>query len=144
MRRILVDHAREKKSHKRGGDWTKVPLEDNVAEDAHGSVLDVLALDQILQRLSEEQPRPASVVEMRVFGGLTMREIAHVLGVSRRTVTEDWNTARARLSAELSEEATEDPHPLLAEGAMSRWAHHVLEARERAREEADPTAPDQE
>ncbi len=101
MRRILVDHARARDASKRGGVWRRVTLTDQITA-AEGGLLDTLALDQALSRLSEMDERMAKVVEMRFFAGMKMEEIAHVLGVSRRTVAEDWNMAKRWLRKALS------------------------------------------
>lgn len=101
MRRILVESARARKAQKRGGGVTLVTLVDE-ATPASGVVLDVLALHEAMQRLSELDPRQCDVVELRFFGGLSVRETAYVLGVTDRTVVEDWRVARAWLMRELS------------------------------------------
>jgi RNA polymerase sigma factor (TIGR02999 family) len=101
MRRVLVDHAREKRSAKRGGRQTRITMADDLAAASDGS-LDLLLLHDALERLEALDARAASVAEMRVFAGLTSNEIAHVLGVSRRTADGDWLTARAWLSRELA------------------------------------------
>jgi RNA polymerase sigma factor (TIGR02999 family) len=96
MRRILVDHARERHAAKRPGAGVKVTLGDQV-----GAVLppdcELLMLDQALDELALNQPRQAHIVELRYFGGLSEDEVAQVLSVSRATVTRDWQTARAWL-----------------------------------------------
>ena len=101
MRRILVDHARARDASKRGGVWRRVTLTDQIAVGESG-LLDTIALDQALSKLSEMDGRMARVVEMRFFAGMKMEEIAHVLGVSRRTVAEDWNMAKRWLRKALS------------------------------------------
>jgi RNA polymerase sigma-70 factor (ECF subfamily) len=100
MRRILVDHARRRASVKRAGDWTRVTLEDNVAVDGTRE-LDLLALDDALDRLSELDPRHGRIVELRFFGGLSVAETASVLNVSPATVKRDWSLARAWLHRHL-------------------------------------------
>ena len=100
MRRVLVDAARRRAAAKRGGDVRPVTLaEDQVRVD--GFALEIMALDDALERLSEESPRMASVVEARFFGGLTYPEIAEALDVSERTVKYDWAMARAWLQREI-------------------------------------------
>jgi RNA polymerase sigma-70 factor, ECF subfamily len=101
MRRILVDHARAKHYEKRGGGAAHVPLEE-AAVVSEGKAAEILALDEALRALAEIDPRRASVVELRYFGGLSNEEIAEVLKVSTNTVTRDWNMARAWLYHELS------------------------------------------
>jgi RNA polymerase sigma factor (TIGR02999 family) len=99
MRRILVDHARQRAAKKRGGSDLRL----TVAEDAPApeKSVDLIALDMALGKLAALAPRQARVVEMRFFGGLTGDEAAEVLGVSRETVKRDWIAARALLFREL-------------------------------------------
>jgi RNA polymerase sigma factor (TIGR02999 family) len=106
MRRLIVDHARRKKGPKRGGVQGKLTLDE--ARD-HAIVLDerIADLNDALQRLEELDARPAAVVEMRFFGGLTEQEIADVLGISTATVKRDWEFARAWLLAQLTPAATD-------------------------------------
>lgn len=99
MRRILVDHARRRAAAKRGGGWERVSLAD--APAAEEDTVEVLRLHQALERFAAMDPRGAQVVELRVFGGLTVGEAAQVLGVSRRTVEGDWTAARLWLAREL-------------------------------------------
>jgi len=101
MRNILADHARKRRAAKRGGDHYRVTLTD--ALSAGAEVVDLLLLDEVLTRLSQQGERYAPVVEMRIFGGLTVAEIAEVLGVSRRTVDNDWRFAKAWLRVELGD-----------------------------------------
>ena len=101
MRQALIDHARRKQAEKRGGGWDRVTLDAAVAVDGHRT-LDVLALEDVLARLAELDERKAKVVEMRFYGGLTNEEVAEVLEVSRTTVADDWEVARAWLRRELS------------------------------------------
>jgi len=100
MRRVLVDMARARRAAKRGQGMEAVPLAAEVAAPLPGA--DVVALDDALQALSAMEPRPGQVVELRFFGGFTVDETAEALGVSVRTVINDWNTARAWLYRELS------------------------------------------
>jgi RNA polymerase sigma factor (TIGR02999 family) len=101
MRRILVDHAKRKRAAKRGGDATRVTL-----GDSHGAIEDrqveVLALDDALARLSSKDAQAARVVELRVFGGLSVQEVAEVSGISPATVKRDWTAAKAWLRRELA------------------------------------------
>lgn len=106
IRRILVDHCREKQTAKRGGDRERVPLFDSLVLDS-GPSIDLLALDEALRRLAEIEPRRAQVVDLRYFGGLTEPEVAEALGVSLRTVADDWRFARAWLARRLGEGGAE-------------------------------------
>jgi RNA polymerase sigma factor (TIGR02999 family) len=101
IRRILVDHARGHQRLKRGGDRQRVRLEEDAAF-ARERDLDLLALDEAMDRLAKLSERQARVVELRFFGGIGLKEIAEVLGVSPRTVDGDWSMARAWLRRELS------------------------------------------
>ncbi|MCC6786082.1 MAG: RNA polymerase subunit sigma-70 [Planctomycetes bacterium] len=96
MRQVLVNHARDRKAQKRGGGAARVPLDDylGVLEAKTGSVVE---LDDLLMRFAADFPRPAQVVELRVFGGLTLDEAAAALGIAASTVSEDWRFARAWL-----------------------------------------------
>ena len=103
MRRILVDHARSKKRVKRGGSEIRVSLDDvNVA--AKGQDLDVVALDEALDRLAQIDEQQSRVVELRFFSGLSVEETAEVMGISKSTVKRDWSMAKAWLHRELSGE----------------------------------------
>jgi RNA polymerase sigma factor (TIGR02999 family) len=101
MRRILVDHARAQAADKRGGEWDHIPLvEDRLPS---GTVdVDVVALDEALERLAAVDPQQARIVELRYFGGLTIDEVAEVTRVSAATVVREWTVAKAWLRAELS------------------------------------------
>ena len=97
MRRVLVDIARKRRAECRGGAQAiRVPLEDIeiAADDACG---DLVALDEALERLAVADPRKARVVELRFFGGLSLEETAEAVGISMRTVQNDWTFARAWL-----------------------------------------------
>ncbi len=102
MRRILVEHARRRAAAKRGGSWQRVTLDDRV-EAAAPSDVEVLDLDRLLTRLGDLDARMERLVEMRVFCGMEMGEIAHTLGISERTAYNDWRVARMWLARELSE-----------------------------------------
>jgi RNA polymerase sigma factor (TIGR02999 family) len=107
MRRILTDHARSHCRVKRGGHRRKVSL-DQVFLFAEDHLVDVLAIDDSLDRLAKLDFRQARVVELRVFGGLTVDEVATVLEVSPKTVKRDWQVARAWLFGDLNRDhATE-------------------------------------
>jgi RNA polymerase sigma-70 factor, ECF subfamily len=102
MRRILVDYARTKQRIKRGGRQEQVSL-DEVLLIAPDRTDELLAVHESLSRLEKLDPRQARIVELRYFGGLTMDETAEVLRVSPRTVTREWNIAKAWLYGELKE-----------------------------------------
>ncbi len=100
MRRILVDHARRHHAAKRGGTALKVSLNDVVLA-AEERAEDLVALDDALNRLAAMDPRQGRVVELRLFGGLTVEETAEVLRISPATVKREWTTAKAWLSREI-------------------------------------------
>jgi RNA polymerase sigma-70 factor (ECF subfamily) len=101
IRRILIDHARRRKSAKR--DYgIRVTLDESVGQLAPRG-LDLLALDDALERLEAMDPRQARVVELRFFGGLDVPEVAEALGVSTATIKRDWAFARAFLLNALAE-----------------------------------------
>jgi len=101
MRRILVDHARSKRSDKRGGQFRPVTLDEErlLADRPHR---DVVSLDEALTALSKVDARKARVVELRGFGGLTVDETAQVLKIGRNTVMRDWDFARTWLLREMN------------------------------------------
>jgi RNA polymerase sigma factor (TIGR02999 family) len=101
MRRILVDHARAKGRAKRGGSDIRVSLSDAnlIAKERD---LDVVAVDQALERLAQIDEQQSRVVELRFFGGLTVEETAEVLKISPATVKRDWGMAKAWLHREIS------------------------------------------
>jgi RNA polymerase sigma factor (TIGR02999 family) len=101
MRQVLVDHARRRQADKRGGDRLRVTL-DQADPSTSLSSDDVLALHEAIEILGRKQQRLARVVELRYFGGLTIRETAAVLGVSHTTVEDDWSLAKAWLARELA------------------------------------------
>jgi RNA polymerase sigma factor (TIGR02999 family) len=105
IRRILVDHARSHQRAKRGGSRRRVRLDENMAL-LDDSTLDLLALDEAMERLTQTHERPARIVELRFFGGLKLTEVAEVLGISPRTVDGEWSMARAWLRRELREGPT--------------------------------------
>lgn len=100
MRRVLIDHARARHRRKRAGGIAAVPLSE-VELAAPAPDLDLLALDEALQRLARLDQRMVQVVELRFFAGLTVAEIARVLGVSTGTVGSDWKIARLWLHREI-------------------------------------------
>jgi RNA polymerase sigma factor (TIGR02999 family) len=101
IRRILVDHARNRLRGKRGGHAVKVPLDDRLLGTRSGGI-DVLILDQALSALSDFDARKGRVVELRYFGGLSVEETAEILQVSRETVLRDWKMAKTWLFRELN------------------------------------------
>lgn len=101
MRRILVDHARTKKRAKRGGSDIRVSL-TGAKVLAKSKDLDVVALDEALDRLAQIDEQQSKIVELRFFSGLTVEETAEVLSISPATVKRDWSMAKAWLHRELS------------------------------------------
>ncbi len=100
MRQILVDHARARQCQKRGGDVERITLDGN--EIAARGGVDVLLINDALQRLRQWDPRQAQIVELRCFMGLSVAETAQNLQISEATVKRDWSMARAWLEHELS------------------------------------------
>jgi RNA polymerase sigma factor (TIGR02999 family) len=101
MRQVLMEHARRRAAAKRGGNWRRVTLSSGLGLKVTADV-DLLDLDRTLVQLSEMDPRSAEIVELRVFGGMRVDEVAHVLGVSPRTVQNDWRVAKMWLTRELT------------------------------------------
>lgn len=100
MRRILVERARRKKSLKRGGGHRKVDVEAmDLAIEGSGD--DLLALDEALNKLSEEEPEIASLVQLRYFAGLSLAQVANILGISERTAARSWAYGRVWLLREI-------------------------------------------
>ncbi|MBX2796714.1 MAG: sigma-70 family RNA polymerase sigma factor [Myxococcales bacterium] len=102
MRQVLVDHARKRDAVRRGGDQTRVTL-DELRVGARASDTDLIDLHTALQRLEGIDVRSAQIAELKLFGGCTAGEISEALDVSVRTVESDWATARMWLSRALSE-----------------------------------------
>lgn len=100
MRRVLIDHAKARHRERRGGNQVRVVLEDNVAS-TDNRVLEVLAIDEALEKLTALDPQQARVVELRFFGGLSVEEAAQVMGVSTPTIKRYANAARAFLHREM-------------------------------------------
>lgn len=100
MRRILVESARAKRRLKRGGNWRRRPLTDEIPDPAAADG-ELLALDEALSRLSAAHPEHAELVKLRFFGGLTIPEAAEILQVSHSTAERQWTYARAWLFAAL-------------------------------------------
>jgi len=95
MRHVLVDHARARSRFKRGGEWAQTTFGDPISEGA--GIVDLVALDAALTELSAIDPRAGAIVELRVFSGLEIAEIARLHDVAERTVFRDWRRARAFL-----------------------------------------------
>jgi RNA polymerase sigma factor (TIGR02999 family) len=102
MRRILVDYARAKHRKKRGGNDIKLSLDGVTLLASKEKGIDLVALDEALDKLGERDKQQAHVVELRYFSGLSLEETAEVLHVSRATVARDWESARAWLHRELT------------------------------------------
>lgn len=102
MRRVLLNYARDRKRNKRGGGAYKVSLSTVDVMSDEDSV-ELLALNEALERLAELDERKSQVVELRYFGGLSVRETAEVLKVSTATVARDWELAKAWLAREISD-----------------------------------------
>jgi RNA polymerase sigma factor (TIGR02999 family) len=107
MRRLLIDHARARRTAKRQGTLQRIPLDEPllVTEDQSD---ELLALNEALDRLAAIDARQSRIVELRFFGGLTVDETAGALGVSPKTVKRDWIVARAWLHRELQQSRTHD------------------------------------
>ena len=102
MRRILIDHARGRDAEKRGGEVEKVTLDVGIASPEPSREVDILALDEALERLKALDGSQAQIVELRFFGGLTIEETAEVMEVSPSSVKRDFRSARAWLFRELA------------------------------------------
>lgn len=100
MRRIMIEKARARKSLKRGCDCQRVELVD-IQDPAASSDVDLLALNEALDRLAERDPLKAELVKLRYFGGLTLVQAAHMLGIGRSTANKYWTYAKCWLRAEM-------------------------------------------
>jgi RNA polymerase sigma factor (TIGR02999 family) len=107
-RRVLINHARDRRAQKRGGELTRITLAEEDAAMAAREV-DVIDLDRALQRLGTIDPQQERIVELRWFGGLTVEETAEVAGVSAATVKREWAAAKLWLYRELSPTAGATP-----------------------------------
>ena len=116
MRRVLVNHARDRKRLKRGGgNSPRMPLEDfDIAAAADGP--DYLALDEALEKLGKVDTRKEQVVQLRYFGGFSIEDTARILDISPAQVKRDWTTARAFLIREIAGESA-NSNPSAARGA---------------------------
>lgn len=101
MRRILVDHARAHDAEKRGGEFQKLSLDENLDVSSDDKDLNLVALDEALNRLAEIDPQKSKIVELRFFGGLSVEETAAVLGVSAPTIKRQWRMAKAWLYGQI-------------------------------------------
>jgi RNA polymerase sigma-70 factor, ECF subfamily len=100
MRQVLIDHARARRRHKRGGGEVRTTLDENIP-DSDLKVVEVIALNECLTRLAKIDPRQVQIVDLLFFGGLSVDEIARHLGLSTKTVRRDWQVAKAWLYREL-------------------------------------------
>jgi RNA polymerase sigma-70 factor, ECF subfamily len=100
MRRVLVDYARQHRAQRRDGGLKRVEMDDNIAISPE-RLDEVLFLDEAMERLVKKSPRQARVVELRYFGGLSVDQVAAMLGVAPRSVKRDWTLARIFLYREL-------------------------------------------
>jgi RNA polymerase sigma factor (TIGR02999 family) len=105
MRRILIDHARERRALKRQGAAVRIALHDGIAASLPIEC-EVLLLNNALDDLMRLDPRQAQIVELRYFGGLSEQEVASVLAVSRATVTREWQIARTWLYRRIKRQPT--------------------------------------
>ena len=108
MRRVLVDYARAHKAEHRGGGMKRIEMRDDLAISVE-KLDEVAALDEALSNLESQNPRQGKVVELRYFGGLSVEQIASLLGLSPRSVKRDWSLARIWLFRELQPGATPLP-----------------------------------
>ena len=104
MRRLVVDQLRHRRAAKRGGDWRRVTLDERFVGREH-AVLDLTALSEALMELAELSPRQHQIVLYRFFSGMSHREMAEVLGLSTRTVEDDWRMARAWMRRKLTRDS---------------------------------------
>jgi RNA polymerase sigma factor (TIGR02999 family) len=113
MRRILVDHARERRARKRGGTWVKVQLDDGGGSRAPDVDVDVLIVDEALEELKRLDPRQEQILSLRCFAGMSVDETARALEVSCTTVKREWRMGRAwlhrRLERHRDQEARAEP-----------------------------------
>ena len=107
MRQILVDNARRRRSLKRGGDWDRVDLGE-VVDLASAPTVDVLAINEALEKLASRDPEKAELVKLRYFGGLSIQEAANTLGISRATASRHWSYAKTWLYCQMTRH---DPDP---------------------------------
>ena len=103
MRRILVNYAKAKKAQKRGEGATLLSL-DEIVSFPNKQNIDLVVLDEAINQLAEMDEQQAKIVELKFFGGLTVEEIAEVLGVSVRTIGREWRAAKAWLMGRMRDE----------------------------------------
>lgn len=103
MRRILVNHAIKNNAEKRFGNQTKLALDDAISL-AQEREVNLVMLDEALNRLAEFDPQQAKIIELRFFAGLTIEEVAEIIGVSDSTVKREWRVAKAWLHQQLKAE----------------------------------------
>jgi len=109
MRRILVDRARARNMRKRSGQWARVTLDEDAALEQARAV-DVLDLDRALSELATFDARKSQIAELRFFGGLSLVEAGHALGLSEATVERDWQAARVWLYTRLTGKGGRSQH----------------------------------
>jgi RNA polymerase sigma-70 factor, ECF subfamily len=114
MREVLVDHARRRSADRRGGNRHRLPL-DLVVDYFEEQDLDLIAVHEALDRLTELNERQGQVMTLRYFGGMTVPEVAAALGVSVVTVERDWRLARAWLHGQLREEGRDESGALASD-----------------------------
>ena len=110
MRRILVNHARDRATAKRGGDWGRVNL-NAITTPAGVDPGELIAIDDTLRLLEEQDSRAGEIAKLRIFAGLTVPEIAEIMGIGRRTVDRQWAFARAWLRTQLEDHPPDSEVP---------------------------------
>lgn len=103
MRRVLIDSSRARRANKRGGDLERITLDDRLLHSPE-SRPDFVRLDEVIDALSEVDDRKAKVIELRFFGGLSVKETAEVLDISVATVMRDWDFSKAWILNELEKQ----------------------------------------
>ncbi len=104
MRRVLCDYAKAQQRDKRGGQFEHIALSDASPVSVEKS-MELLALDEALQKLAKQDERKSRIVELRYFGGYTVEEVAEILGFSKETIALEWRMARAWLQREIDAES---------------------------------------
>ncbi len=102
MRRILIDHARKNLREKRGGQATKLSLDEGLIDVSDNGAEDLIVLDEALKKLAALDPKKSQLVELRYFGGLSIEEAAEVLGCGAATVVRQWRLTKAWLYKEVT------------------------------------------
>lgn len=97
-----MDHARKHTADKRGGEFEKLPIEEEILIVSQDKSADLVALDDALQELAKIDPDKAKIVELRYFGGLSIEETAEVMGVSVPTINRHWKLAKAWLYSQVA------------------------------------------